>query len=164
VISGDDPITVIVDYAHTPQGVATAVEVGRSLSRGRVIGLIGAGGDRDRAKRPAMGEAVSSADLAVITSDNPRTEDPGLIAAAVASGLPPGSNHVIEIDRRRAIDIAIDSADDGDVVLILGRGHEPMQDLGSEKIPFDDRKVAAAALARRRSAAGSGDGSGSMST
>jgi UDP-N-acetylmuramoyl-L-alanyl-D-glutamate--2,6-diaminopimelate ligase len=111
-----------------------------------------------------MGEAVSSADLAVITSDNPRTEDPGLIAAAVASGLPPGSNHVIEIDRRRAIDIAIDSADDGDVVLILGRGHEAMQDLGSEKIPFDDRKVAAAALARRRSAAGSGDGSGSMST
>jgi UDP-N-acetylmuramoyl-L-alanyl-D-glutamate--2,6-diaminopimelate ligase len=163
VVSGDDPITVIVDYAHTPEGVATAVETGRSLSHGRVIALIGAGGDRDRAKRPAMGQAVSSADLAVITSDNPRSEDPGEIAEAVLSGLPSGSNHVLEIDRRRAIDIAIDSADDGDVVLILGRGHEPVQDTGSEKIPFDDREVAAASLARRRSAAGSGDGSGSMS-
>ena len=164
VVSGDDPITVIVDYAHTPEGVATAVETGRSLSGGRVIGLIGAGGDRDRAKRPAMGEAVSSADLAVITSDNPRSEDPGDIAAAVLSGLLPGSDHILEIDRRRAIEIAIDAAEDGDVVLILGRGHEPMQDFGSEQVPFDDRDVAAASLARRRRAAGPGDVSGSMST
>lgn len=164
VVSGDDPITVIVDYAHTPEGVATAVETGRKLSQGRVVALIGAGGDRDRAKRPAMGEAVSSADLAVITSDNPRSEDPEEIASGVLSGLRPGSDHRLEIDRRRAIEIAIDAAEDGDVVLILGRGHETMQDLGSEKIPFDDREVAAASLARRRSAAGSGDGSASMST
>lgn len=163
VVSGEDPITVVVDFAHTPEGVATAVETGRLLSKGRVIALLGAGGDRDRRKRPEMGRALSRADLAVITSDNPRSEDPGEIAAAVMSGLERNADHVLEVDRRRAIDIAIDAADDGDVVLILGRGHEPMQDLGSERIPFDDREVAAASLARRRSSAGSGGGSGSMS-
>jgi UDP-N-acetylmuramoyl-L-alanyl-D-glutamate--2,6-diaminopimelate ligase len=164
VVSGDDPITVIVDYAHTPEGVATAVRTARGLSRGRVIGLIGAGGDRDRAKRPAMGEAISSADLAVITSDNPRSEDPSQIAAAVMSGVLPGADHLLEIDRRRAIDLAIGAARDGDVVLILGRGHEPVQDLGSEQVVFDDRQVAAETLARRRDSAALGGESGSMST
>ena len=163
VVSGEDPITVIVDYAHTPEGVARAVETGRRLSRGRVIGLIGAGGDRDRAKRPAMGDAISRADLAVITSDNPRSEDPAAIASAVMSGVAPGANHVLEIDRRQAIDHAMNAAEDGDVVLILGRGHEPTQDLGTEKIPFDDRQIAAESLARRRKSAGNGPGSGSMS-
>lgn len=163
VVSGDDPITVIVDYAHTPEGVATAVRTARGLSKGRVIGLIGAGGDRDRAKRPAMGEAISSADLAVITSDNPRNEDPSAIAAAVMSGVRPGVEHILEIDRRRAIELAIGAARDGDVVLILGRGHEPVQDLGTERIPFDDRQVAAETLARRRDSTAFGDESGSMS-
>lgn len=163
VVSGDDPIIVVVDYAHTPESVATAVETGRRLSQGRVIALLGAGGDRDRAKRPAMGSAVSSADLAVITSDNPRSEDPGEIAAAVMSGLGPNSNHVLEIDRRKAIDAAIGAAGDGDVVLILGRGHEPMQDLGHERIPFDDREVAAGALLRHRKSAANETESGSMS-
>lgn len=163
VVSGDDPITVIVDYAHTPQGVETAVDTGRRLADGRVIALLGAGGDRDRRKRPAMGAALSGADMAIVTSDNPRSEDPSQIASAVLSGIESDAEHVLEIDRRRAIDIAIDSAEDGDVVLILGRGHEPNQDLGSEKIPFDDREVAAASLLRRRSA-GFGGGSGSMST
>ncbi|MFP4554660.1 MAG: UDP-N-acetylmuramoyl-L-alanyl-D-glutamate--2,6-diaminopimelate ligase [Actinomycetota bacterium] len=163
VVSGDDPITVIVDYAHTPQGVETAVDTGRRLAPGRVIALLGAGGDRDRRKRPAMGAALAGADLAIVTSDNPRSEDPEQIARAVLSGIDGESEHVLEIDRRRAIDLAIDSADDGDVVLILGRGHEPNQDLGSEKVRFDDREVAAASLRRRRSA-GFGSGSGSMST
>jgi UDP-N-acetylmuramoyl-L-alanyl-D-glutamate--2,6-diaminopimelate ligase len=162
IISGDDPIMVIIDFAHTPEAVATALETGRELSRGRVIALIGAGGDRDRAKRPAMGAAISAADLAVITSDNPRSEDPHQIAEAVMSGVPADSNHLLEIDRRTAIDAAIDAADDGDVVLVLGRGHEPEQDLGFEKVPFDDREVAAESLRRRRSAE-SGGGSGSMS-
>lgn len=162
VVSGDDPITVIVDYAHTPEGVANAVETGRRLSEGRVIVLIGAGGDRDRAKRPAMGAAISRADLAVITSDNPRSEDPGEIARAVMLGVDDSADHLLELDRRIAIDLAIDSARDGDVVLILGRGHEPVQDVGSLKIPFDDREVAAASLRRRRSAESSGE-SGSMS-
>lgn len=163
VVSGDDPVTVIVDYAHTPQGVETAVDTGRRLAEGRVIALLGAGGDRDRRKRPAMGAALSGADLAIVTSDNPRSEDPSQIASAVLSGIESGAEQILEIDRRRAIDLAIEAAEDGDVVLILGRGHEPNQDLGSEKVPFDDREVAAASLRRRRSAA-FGDGSGSMST
>jgi UDP-N-acetylmuramoyl-L-alanyl-D-glutamate--2,6-diaminopimelate ligase len=163
VVSGEDPITVIVDYAHTPEGVATAVKTARQLSKGRVISLIGAGGNRDRAKRPAMGAAAAGADLAIITSDNPRSEDPNEIAAAVLSGVPAGSRHILEIDRRLAIDLAIDSADDGDVVLVLGRGHEPSQDLGTEKVPFDDRQVAARSLMRRRGSAGNSPESGSMS-
>jgi UDP-N-acetylmuramoyl-L-alanyl-D-glutamate--2,6-diaminopimelate ligase len=162
VVSGDDPVTVIVDYAHTPEGVSTVVETARRLSPGRVIALLGAGGDRDRAKRPAMGEALSRADLAIVTSDNPRSEDPEAIAAAVLSGVADGTDHVLELDRRRAIDLAIDAAEDGDVILVLGRGHEPMQDLGTEKVPFDDREVAAASLHRRRSADDDGR-SGSMS-
>jgi UDP-N-acetylmuramoyl-L-alanyl-D-glutamate--2,6-diaminopimelate ligase len=163
VVSGDDPITVIVDYAHTPEGVATAIRTGRGLGEGRVIALLGAGGDRDQRKRPAMGAALSAADLAVVTSDNPRTENPAEIAAAVLSGVHPDTEHIVEIDRRTAIDLAVDRADDGDVVLILGRGHEPVQDLGTEKVDFDDRVVAAASLQRRRSA-GSGTQSGSMTT
>lgn len=162
VVSGDDPITVIVDYAHTPQGVATAVETGRRLSGGRVIALLGAGGDRDRRKRPAMGQALSRADVAVVTSDNPRTEDPSAIAAAVISGMDRESGHLLEIDRKAAIDLAIAAAEDGDIVLILGRGHEPTQDLGTTTVPFDDREVAAASLARRRSSADFGGRSGSI--
>jgi UDP-N-acetylmuramoyl-L-alanyl-D-glutamate--2,6-diaminopimelate ligase len=164
VVSGDDPITVVVDYAHTPQGVATAVETGRRLSEGRVIALLGAGGDRDRQKRPEMGRALSMADLAIVTSDNPRSEDPGDIAAAMMTGVGEEAAHILEVDRRKAIDLALDSAEDGDVVLILGRGHEPMQDLGSEKVPFDDRQVAAASLERKRKSAESTGRSGSMST
>ncbi|MFZ0014566.1 MAG: UDP-N-acetylmuramoyl-L-alanyl-D-glutamate--2,6-diaminopimelate ligase [Acidimicrobiia bacterium] len=150
VVSGDDPIVVIVDYAHTPEAVATAVDTARGLGPGRVIGLIGAGGDRDRAKRPDMGSAISRADLAVVTSDNPRSEVPETIVAEVMAGVDPGSTHIVEIDRRAAIDVAIDAAEDGDVVLILGRGHEPYQQMAGERLPFDDRDVAAASLARRR--------------
>ncbi|MGB8360099.1 MAG: cyanophycin synthetase, partial [Acidimicrobiia bacterium] len=163
VVSGDDPITVIVDFAHTPEAVLRAVETGRALTNGRVIALLGAGGDRDRRKRPAMGAAVSSADLCVITSDNPRNEDPADILSAVSSGLVPGSAHLLEIDRRSAIDMAIDAADDGDVVLILGRGHETHQQVGDEKVEFDDRVVAAGALARRRESAGPARARGRMS-
>lgn len=163
IVSGDDPIVVVVDYAHTPEGVSNAVAAGRELTVGRVIGLIGAGGDRDRRKRPAMGTAISAADLSILTSDNPRTEDPAAIVAAVASGLLPDSEHVVEVDRRTAIDLAIDSAENGDVVLILGRGHETHQQVGDERIVFDDRRVSAESLARRRRSAASGTSSGSMS-
>ncbi len=163
VVSGEDPIIVIVDYAHTPEGVAAAVRTGRRLGEGRVIALLGAGGDRDRRKRPAMGAALSQADLAVVTSDNPRSEDPAEIAAAVLSGVDPSTEHMVEIDRRRAIDIAIDRAEDGDIVLVLGRGHEFVQDLGTEEVEFDDRVVAAETLQQRRSAESRGR-SGSMST
>jgi len=163
VVSGDDPITVIVDYAHTPEGVTRAVTAGRRLTRRRVIGLLGAGGDRDRAKRPAMGAAISEADFAVVTSDNPRSEDPEEIVASVASGLRSDREHVIEVDRRRAIGIAIEAAEDGDIVLIMGRGHEPFQQIGEEKVPFDDRVVAREALLRRRGSSDPGPASGSIS-
>lgn len=162
IVSGEDPIVVIVDYAHTPEGVATAVATARGLTDGRVIGLIGAGGDRDRAKRPAMGAAISTADTAIVTSDNPRTENPDDIVRKVASGLVGTGEHVVEVDRRRAIDLAIDSAENGDVVLILGRGHEPYQQVGDEKVPFDDREVAMASLMRRRRSTDSGPESGSI--
>lgn len=162
LVSGDDPIAVIVDYAHTPEAVTRVIEVARDLATGRVIALLGAGGDRDRAKRPAMGAAVSGADLAIVTSDNPRSEDPAAIVASVLSGVDETRPHLVDVDRRSAIAGAIAAAVDGDVVLILGRGHEPEQDLGSERIPFDDRVVAAAALADRRRSAGSGGPSGSM--
>ena len=164
IVSGTDPIVVIVDYAHTPEGVARAVETAHTLTDGRVIGVIGAGGDRDRAKRPAMGAAVARADLAVLTSDNPRSEDPGTIVDAVASGVSEGAHTVVEVDRRRAIDIAIGAAEDGDVILVLGRGHEPFQQVAGERIPFDDRQVAAESLQRRRMSAESGPPSGSIET
>jgi UDP-N-acetylmuramoyl-L-alanyl-D-glutamate--2,6-diaminopimelate ligase len=109
-----------------------------------------------------MGSAISRADFAVVTSDNPRSEVPETIVAEVMAGVDPGSAHTVEIDRRAAIDIAIDAADDGDVVLIMGRGHEPFQQGSGERLPFDDREVSAASLARRRKSAESGPGSGSM--
>jgi len=162
VVSGDDPITVVVDYAHTPEAVARAVETAREMTSGRVIALLGAGGDRDRVKRPAMGTALSTADLAIVTSDNPRSEDPEAILSAVSSGLAPDRPHLIEVDRRRAIDAAIAAAGDGDVVLVLGRGHEPEQQIGGRRLPFDDRIVAADALRRHRRSVGLDTGSGSM--
>jgi UDP-N-acetylmuramoyl-L-alanyl-D-glutamate--2,6-diaminopimelate ligase len=109
-----------------------------------------------------MGAALSAADLAIVTSDNPRSEIPEEIVAAVLSGVAPDRQRIVEIDRRTAISLAIEAADDGDVVLILGRGHEPNQTVGTEKIPFDDRKVSAESLRARRRSAGSGSGSGSI--
>lgn len=161
VVSGPDPITVIVDYAHTPEAVARSIDVARASSSGRIIALLGAGGDRDRQKRPAMGEALGAADLAIVTSDNPRSESPESIVESVASGLV--GDHLVEVDRRTAIELAIDAAVDGDTVLILGRGHEPYQQVGDQKIPFDDREVAVESLHRRRSAE-TGPISGSMTT
>jgi UDP-N-acetylmuramoyl-L-alanyl-D-glutamate--2,6-diaminopimelate ligase len=122
VVSGDDPITVIVDYAHTPEGVATVVRTASGLGRGRVIALLGAGGDRDRAKRPAMGGALSRADYAIVTSDNPRSEDPEAIADAVLSGVADGTDHVergVEDDQSGAVHgIAL-------IWAAYGRGRKP---------------------------------------
>ncbi len=162
LVSGDDPVAVIVDYAHTPEAVSRVVAVGRDIAHGRVIAVLGAGGDRDRAKRPAMGAALSTADLAIVTSDNPRSEIPGEIVDAVLSGVDAGRPHLVEVDRREAIDMAIAEAEPGDVVLVLGRGHEPFQQVGDERIPFDDRVVAAESLARHRKSTEYGPESGSM--
>jgi UDP-N-acetylmuramoyl-L-alanyl-D-glutamate--2,6-diaminopimelate ligase len=142
--------TVLVDYAHTPGALETVLEAARELTRGRVICVFGAGGDRDRAKRPLMGQvAILLADIALVTSDNPRSEDPAAIAAEVVDGL----DLEIELDRRRAIERALDTAREGDVVVIAGKGHEQGQEIGGRKVPFDDAEVARAALRRLRSPA-----------
>ena len=150
IVSGDDPVRVIVDYAHTPQGITEAIEAAREMGASQVIAVIGAGGDRDRDKRPLMGEAASAADVTVITSDNPRTEDPNQIIEDVSAGVSQSTSPIYEVDRRAAIGRSIDLAVDGDVVLVLGRGHEPVQDFGDFKVPFDDRAVAADSLAELR--------------
>ncbi len=140
------PFTVFVDYAHTPGALETALEAARELGRGgRVICVFGAGGDRDRAKRPLMGQVVAElADVSLVTSDNPRSEDPAAIAAEVVDGL----NLEVELDRRRAIERALESARPGDVVVIAGKGHEQGQEISGRKLPFDDRQVAREALRR----------------
>jgi UDP-N-acetylmuramoyl-L-alanyl-D-glutamate--2,6-diaminopimelate ligase len=144
------PFTVIVDYAHTPGALETALEAARELSRGRVICVFGAGGDRDRAKRPLMGQVVTElADVALVTSDNPRSEDPAAIAEDVVDGL----DLEVELDRRRAIERALEAAREGDVVVIAGKGHEQGQEIAGRKLPFDDREVARDALRRLKTIA-----------
>jgi UDP-N-acetylmuramoyl-L-alanyl-D-glutamate--2,6-diaminopimelate ligase len=144
------PFTVLVDYAHTPGALETALAAARRLTGGRVICVFGAGGDRDRAKRPLMGQVVHElADVALVTSDNPRSEDPAEIAAEVAGSLPLD----VELDRRRAIERALETAREGDVVVIAGKGHEQGQEVGGRKLPFDDREVARETLRRLRAPA-----------
>lgn len=133
--------TVVVDYAHTPDGIRSVISAAREITAGgRVIAVVGAGGDRDSHKRPLMGAAAATADKAIITSDNPRSEDPRQIVAEVAAGA--GEGAAVEIDRRAAIRLALDAAGPGDIVLILGKGHERTQEVAGELIPFDDRVVA----------------------
>jgi UDP-N-acetylmuramoyl-L-alanyl-D-glutamate--2,6-diaminopimelate ligase len=141
---------VLVDYAHTPDSLENVLRAARELTRGRVIVAFGAGGDRDRAKRPLMGAiAARLADEVVVTSDNPRSEDPEAIVAEILAGVERDDVRV-EVDRRRAIGDAIALARDGDVVLIAGKGHEQGQELaGGRKLPFDDVTVAREALRAR---------------
>lgn len=143
--------TVIVDYAHTPDGVGAVIATARQIlgGSGRVIAVVGAGGDRDRAKRPLMGAAASQAHVAVLTTDNPRSERPEDILAEVVSGARGPATVIVEIDRRRAIHTAVHQAEPGDVVLVLGKGHESTQDFGDRIEPFDDRLVAADAVRAR---------------
>ena len=140
VLEGPEGMVVVVDYAHTPDGISSVIAAARSLARGRVIVVFGAGGDRDRAKRPAMGEAASAADLVVVTSDNPRSENPEAIIDQVLSGVDnPAFLRVV--DRRQAIAAALRSAVPDDIVLVLGKGHEPGQEIAGVIHPFDDRQV-----------------------
>jgi UDP-N-acetylmuramoyl-L-alanyl-D-glutamate--2,6-diaminopimelate ligase len=144
-VRGDQPFTVLVDYAHTPDALDRVLDVARGIADGaRVLVVFGCGGDRDREKRPLMGRAAGSgADLTVVTSDNPRSEDPESIAAAVAVGLrDEGARFVVELDRREAIRYALSEAGAGDVVVIAGKGHEPGQTAAGATSPFDDRVVA----------------------
>jgi UDP-N-acetylmuramoyl-L-alanyl-D-glutamate--2,6-diaminopimelate ligase len=134
---------VMVDYAHTPASLGSVLLAARSLTAGRLIVVFGCGGDRDRAKRPLMGRvAAANADLTVITSDNPRSEDADSIIREIESGATGGGAYVIEPDRRTAIHIAAAEARTGDVVVIAGKGHETYQELADRTIAFDDRAVA----------------------
>ena len=148
VIDAGQPFTVVVDYAHTPDGIEQALMAARELATGRVIVVFGAGGDRDHAKRPLMGAAATRlADEAVLTSDNPRSEDPLAIIEEVRSGVVHPDRLQVEPDRAAAIRLAISRARRGDVVVIAGKGHETGQEVDGVVHPFDDHDVARAALA-----------------
>jgi UDP-N-acetylmuramoyl-L-alanyl-D-glutamate--2,6-diaminopimelate ligase len=156
VSSGDDDITVLVDYAHTDDALKNLLEMARPLAARRLITVFGAGGDRDRTKRPLMGMvAARLSDVVVITSDNPRSEDPARIIDEVNLGAQPemrqrGAEVVALVDRREAIRHAVAQAEAGDVVLIAGKGHEKYQEIGGVTLPFDDVAVAREALDARR--------------
>jgi UDP-N-acetylmuramoyl-L-alanyl-D-glutamate--2,6-diaminopimelate ligase len=137
-----DDVTVIVDYAHTPQGLERLLRSVRELSSGRVLTVFGSGGDRDRAKRPEMGRIASQlSDVTVVTSDNPRHEAPDAIIDAIIAGVVAGAVVVREVDRRAAIALALESARPGDVVVVAGKGHETTQTFHDREVAFDDREV-----------------------
>jgi UDP-N-acetylmuramoyl-L-alanyl-D-glutamate--2,6-diaminopimelate ligase len=146
------PFTVVVDYAHTPDSLENVLVTARELDSARVICVFGCGGDRDREKRPVMGQiAARLADLAIVTSDNPRSEDPRAIIAEIVAGT--ADELEIVPDRREAIARAIEAAAPGDVVVIAGKGHEQGQQFRDRTVPFDDREVAREALRRLGAAA-----------
>jgi len=135
------PCVVLRDYAHTPDALERALAAVRPLTRGRLIAVFGCGGDRDRGKRPVMGGiAARDADLAIVTSDNPRTEDPGTILDDVEEGMGQ-TPHLRIVDRRQAIARAVAIARADDTILLAGKGHETYQVVGREKLPFDERDI-----------------------
>jgi UDP-N-acetylmuramoyl-L-alanyl-D-glutamate--2,6-diaminopimelate ligase len=150
------PFAVLVDYAHKPGALAGALSAARDAAAGgRVLLVMGAGGDRDRTKRPAMGEvAARLADRVVLTSDNPRDEDPLAIIDAIRSGMPAAAAVTVEPDRAAAIASALGEARPGDVVVIAGKGHEVVQVVGGESFDFDDRAGARSALRTLRGSGG----------
>jgi UDP-N-acetylmuramoyl-L-alanyl-D-glutamate--2,6-diaminopimelate ligase len=146
------PFTVLVDYAHTPEALENVLREARSLAGGRVLCVFGCGGDRDRGKRPIMGRVASElADIAVVTSDNPRSEEPRAIIDAILTGV--DGDVEVEEDRAAAIAWALERAEEGDVVLIAGKGHEQGQEFRDRTVPFDDREVAREVLRRLEAAA-----------
>ena len=145
LVESNRPFTVVVDYAHTPDGLAQALAAARELvvGPGRLRVIFGCGGDRDPTKRPLMGRAAATlADQVVVTSDNPRSEDPEAIIAEVLAGVPPEADRPsAEPDRRAAIALGLADIADGDVVVVAGKGHETVQIVGDQELPFDDREV-----------------------
>ena len=139
--------SALVDYAHSPDSVTRVLAALRQSTAGKIIAVLGCGGDRDRSKRPLMGAAlITGSDVAIFTSDNPRSEDPAQIVKEMVSGLTLPATTSIELDRKRAIEIAVAAAKPGDVVVLLGKGHEPGQEIAGVKHNFDDRLVLAAAI------------------
>lgn len=155
VVEAGQPFLAVVDYAHTPEAVAGLLAALRPLTAGRLVVVLGCGGDRDREKRPRMGAAaVRGADVAIFTTDNPRSEDPQTILDAMVSGAQAvGGAAAVEPDRGRAIEMAVERARPGDTVVVAGRGHEQGQEVAGQVLPFDDRVVLRAALARAGTAA-----------
>jgi len=150
--SGAEPITVLVDYAHTDDALQNVLASLQPLKKRQIITVFGCGGDRDRTKRPRMGRvATSLSDWVIVTSDNPRTERPEAIIDQIVVGMdaPTRRRTETEPDRRRAIERAVEMARDGDLVLIAGKGHENYQDIGGERVGFDDMVAASQAMARR---------------
>jgi UDP-N-acetylmuramoyl-L-alanyl-D-glutamate--2,6-diaminopimelate ligase len=148
VVDRGQPFTVVVDYAHTPDALARLLAAARELARGKLICVFGCGGDRDREKRPLMGEiAAESSDVAIVTSDNPRSEDARVIIEEILAGVR-GKKLEVEPERRAAIEQALARAGEGDVVVIAGKGHEQGQEIAGEVLPFDDRVVAVELLDR----------------
>jgi UDP-N-acetylmuramoyl-L-alanyl-D-glutamate--2,6-diaminopimelate ligase len=146
------PFTVLVDYAHKPGALESVLEEARALATGRLFCVFGCGGDRDRGKRPLMGEIASRlADITIVTSDNPRSEDPQAIITEILAGVTGAVE--VEPDRASAIAKALEEAREGDVVVIAGKGHEQGQEFAERTIPFDDREVARDALKRLQAAA-----------
>ena len=161
VSSDQDGVTVVIDYAHTDDALRNLLETARPLARGRLITVFGCGGDRDRTKRPLMGAVAGRlSDLIVVTSDNPRSEDPRKIIEEIQRGITPdtrrdpGQRLLSIVERREAIAKAIEAARAGDVVLVVGKGHEKYQVIGDQVLSFDDVAVAREALVRRRSNSG----------
>lgn len=149
-VSPEQDITVVVDYAHTPDSLENILKAMRPFTQNELVCVFGCGGDRDRTKRPLMGEiAARLADRVYVTSDNPRTEDPKGILQDILAGIPANTTPLVEVDRRRSIQMAIANAQPGDTIAIAGKGHEDYQILGKEKIHFDDREEAQFALKQR---------------
>jgi UDP-N-acetylmuramoyl-L-alanyl-D-glutamate--2,6-diaminopimelate ligase len=155
-VDAGQPFAVAVDYAHTPDALERALAACREHTTGRVLLVFGCGGDRDRAKRPLMGAAAArGADRAWVTNDNPRSEDPAAIAAAIVGGVPrdASARFAVELDRRAAIAAALAEAKPGDLVLVAGKGHETTQTTAGVVVPFDDREVARGLLRTSRAGA-----------
>jgi UDP-N-acetylmuramoyl-L-alanyl-D-glutamate--2,6-diaminopimelate ligase len=141
------PFTVLVDYAHTPEALENVLTEAREITAGRLVCVFGCGGDRDRSKRPLMGDVVARlADSAIVTSDNPRSEAPQTIIDEILAGM--SGDPEVEPDREAAIASALERAGEGDVVVIAGKGHEQGQEFADRIVPFDDREVVRETLRR----------------
>ena len=148
-VNAGQKFTALVDYAHTPDAVERVISTVKSATSGKIIGVLGCGGDRDASKRSLMGQALfNGCDLAIFTSDNPRSESAEAILKQMTAGIDLGKKGLVEIDRKSAIDLAVKNAQSGDVVLLMGKGHESGQEVNSVVTPFDDRVELAESIKR----------------